>query len=344
VALLLPAIQAAREAARRAQCSNNLKNIGLACLNFHDSANHFPTSHNYRGGHEERKRKNCMAPASKIGAGNMLDVGVGGPGYTGKGWMVDILPAMEEQALHDAITGALSDPLYKGNFVITGPAAGKGMGAPPIRPLLAQQLPWNSCPSDASAIPSTRQWYWSFTDRVTVGTGSYKGVVGDPVMQATGCENGPNRPGTSQIADYGSMPDCHNTAECNGILWRVNYVYPVKVRSVTDGTSKTALVGESVVEQDYHSAALFSDGDWATCGNPINYFIDPPDENIIKVTRWQEARGFKSKHPGGVQFVFADGSVRFITESVDHNEFRSMCTRNKADNAASIAADQNDEI
>jgi prepilin-type processing-associated H-X9-DG protein len=162
-------------------------------------------------------------------------------------------------------------------------------------------------------------------------------------MQATGCEAGGSRPGTSEIPDSGSMPDCHNAAECNGILWRVNYVYPVKISKVSDGTSKTAIVGEGVVEDDYHSAALFSDGDWATCGNPINNFIGPAEEVEIKVNHWQAARGFKSKHPGGAQFGMADGSVQFISESIDHNEFRAMCTRAKADSAGSIAVDQNDE-
>jgi prepilin-type processing-associated H-X9-DG protein len=162
-------------------------------------------------------------------------------------------------------------------------------------------------------------------------------------MNATGCLDG-QRPGTSAIPDFGSFPDCHNSAECNGILWRVSYFSPISIGKVPDGTSKTTLVGECVVEQDYHSAALFSDGDWATCGNPINFFIEPPEETVIKVTRWQEARGFKSKHGGGTQFVMADGSVQFISESVDHNEFRAMCTRNEADSASSVAVDQNDEL
>lgn len=338
VALLLPAIQAAREAARRASCSNNLKNIGIACLVFHDASKHFPTSNSYRRD-EERKRVNCATRWIGPPDGK-LDLNNGGPGYNGKGWMVDILPAMEEQALADAIAQGLID--FKGDFLITGPTAGKGMGAGSIRPLLAQQLPWNTCPSDSSAVPSTRQWYWSFTDRVTVGTGSYKGVIGDSAMNFQGCIDGP-RPGTSTIPDYGSFPDCHNSAECNGILWRVSYLYPVTVQKVTDGTSKTALVGECVVEQDYHSAAFFSDGDWATCGNPINWFIDPPNENDIKVLKWTEARGFKSKHPGGAQFVMADGSVQFINESIDHNEFRATCTRARGDSASSISVDQNDE-
>ena len=55
-----------------------------------------------------------------------------------------------------------------------------------------------------------------------------------------------------------------------------------RFRKVDDGTSKTFMVGECVVEQDYHSAAFFADGDWATCGNPLNYFIIPADETTIK--------------------------------------------------------------
>jgi prepilin-type processing-associated H-X9-DG protein len=160
-------------------------------------------------------------------------------------------------------------------------------------------------------------------------------------MLPTGCEETSRN--NSEIGEFGSMPDCHNSAECNGILWRVNYVYPVKISKVSDGTSKTTLVGECVVEDDYHSAALFSDGDWATCGNPINFFVGPAEENVIKVQRWMAARGFKSKHTGGAQFAMADGSVQFISESIDHNEFRAMCTKSKGDSAGSIATDLNDE-
>src|SRR5215813_4559460 len=81
VALLLPAIQAAREAARRASCSNNLKNLGLAVLNHHDVMKHFPVS-----------------------MGNPLDT-ANFPGdarpQPAVGWIVNILPQMEEQALYD---------------------------------------------------------------------------------------------------------------------------------------------------------------------------------------------------------------------------------------------------
>jgi prepilin-type processing-associated H-X9-DG protein len=95
------------------------------------------------------------------------------------------------------------------------------------------------------------------------------------------------------------------------------------------------MVGESVVEQDYHSAAFFADGDWASCGNPINYFIQPATETTIKAApNWQAARGFKSLHPGGAQFVMADGSVHFVNESIDHNIYRGLSTRNGGETAS----------
>jgi prepilin-type N-terminal cleavage/methylation domain-containing protein/prepilin-type processing-associated H-X9-DG protein len=329
VALLLPAVQAAREAARRMSCSNNLHNIGLACLNYNEASKHLPYSISYKP--EDRLRVNCTSAASWIGpSGGKMAVSNGGPGYNAKGWIVDILPAMEETSLSDAITQGLK--AYPGDFTISGPGAGKGMGAPTFRSMLEQQLTWLSCPSDPSAKPSTEQWLEplpsSVSSRITVATTCYKGVIGDPVINSKGCETA-SPPGDSPFPNFGSHPDCHNTADCNGLLWRGSYLNPVSFRKITDGASKTFMVGECVVEQDYHSAALFADGDWASCGIPLNYFILPPDEAQIKsAPQWQAARGFKSLHPGGAHFVMADGSVHFVTESTDNTIYRGLGTRN----------------
>jgi prepilin-type processing-associated H-X9-DG protein len=315
VALLLPAVQAAREAARRISCSNNLHNVGLACINFHDASKHLPVSISQWA--EDKDRNGTW-----IGPTNgKMDPGNGGPGYNGKGWIVDILPAMEETALHDAITQGLKASTGTKAFSISGPAAGNGMGYPSVRPMLEQQLPWLSCPSDPSARSSTQQWYWDFSGRVTTATTSYKGCLGDSVIgSGTGGDTGP-------FPSFGSTPDCHNTAGCNGLIWRATYYSPIPFRKISDGASKTFMVGEGVVEQDYHSAAFFADGDWASCGIPLNYFV-PNATYETKQNWWREARGFKSLHPGGAQFVMADGSVHFVNEGIDHNVYRGLATRN----------------
>lgn len=314
VALLLPAVQAAREAARRMSCSNNIKNIGLACINFCDTSKHLPVSISQWAEDRDITGKWIGPDGGKMATTN------GGLGYNGKGWIVDVLPQMEETALSDGIAQGLK--AFPGSFAIA-PTGGKGLGTLTVRKLLERQLPWLSCPSDASAVPSTEQWYWTFGGQVITATTCYNGVIGDSVVTSSGNGGPMNTP----FPNLGSTPDCHNTADCNGLIWRANYLNPVQLRKITDGTSKTFLVGESVVAQDYHSAAFFADGSWATCGNPLNYFILPEEQTQVKTVNWQAARGFKSLHPGGAHFVMADGSVQFVAEGIDHTIYRGLSTR-----------------
>jgi prepilin-type N-terminal cleavage/methylation domain-containing protein len=322
VALLLPAVQAAREAARRMSCSNNLKNIGLACLNFEGINKHMPIT-------ISQWEEDFSLAGTWIGPpGGKMSTANGGPGYSGKGWIVDILPQMEQQSMHDGIMAGLATPKGQKKFAARG-TNGNGMGIPEIRPYLQQQLDWLSCPSDESARPSVDQWYWDNSMTEGIATTSYKGVIGDSAI----CGNdarGQTSPSscTTAHANFGSLPDCHNTAECNGMLWRGSYFSPVTLQSATDGLSNTMVVGEAVVSQDFHSAAFFSDGDWATAGIPPNYFVIGGDDDEIKFNQWYNVRGFKSQHPGGVQFVHGDGSVHFVAESIDAFVYRALATRN----------------
>jgi prepilin-type N-terminal cleavage/methylation domain-containing protein len=323
VALLLPAIQAAREAARRMSCSNNIKNIGLACINFYDANKKFPTSVGQWDESWEWKNQG--------GTWQQVDFPKPAGALSGKGWIVDILPAMEETALSDAIAAGLK--ASPGDFVITGPSAGQGMGAPSFRSMLEREMSWLACPSDPSAIPSISQFYWDFSGKVTTATTSYKGVAGDHVVCKLTSSPGDPACTTTPWPDLGSHPDCQNNVSCDGIFFRNSWMKPVTLKKVTDGASKTFMVGESVVAQDFHSAAFFSDGSWSSCGIPINFLLfglaDADYQN-----RWNEMRGFKSLHPGGVHFVMIDGSVHFVTEGIDHNVYRALATRAGGESAS----------
>ena len=90
------------------------------------------------------------------------------------------------------------------------------------------------------------------------------------------------------------------------------------------------MIGEDLPELNYHSVAYYANGDWCSCNIPMNYglHLNEGDRKDFARDRWYESQGFKSKHPGGVQFCLADGSVRFIIENIDNIHFRTSCTRN----------------
>src|SRR5262245_43685377 len=97
VALLLPAIQAAREAARRAQCSNNIKNLALAALTYHDATKHFPVDEDI---YEDPPDDIDIKTGTWRGPGlpdPFIDKGL----LSGAGWIVMVLPQLEEQPLFD---------------------------------------------------------------------------------------------------------------------------------------------------------------------------------------------------------------------------------------------------
>lgn len=290
VALLLPAVQAAREAARRTQCQNNLKNISLAIHNFHDTKGHLPYSVNPFDQTPQRYAS-----------------------YTGKGWIVDILPQLEEQPLYDLMAPGYANPGDASNDYSEGGDTG-GMRRAEIRDAIATRVQALECPSDeAAALASTEMWYWI---DVPAAVTSYKGVLGDHVIWPS-----------STVHRDGALPDCHhNQRGCNGVFWRFAFVKPISFRKITDGLSNTLFVGEDVASQDYHAAAYFADGDWASCNVPLNFFLVNLPEEEIK-NQWYNTRGFKSLHPGGAYFALGDGSVRFLNDGIDHDTYRALSTR-----------------
>ncbi|MCO6048162.1 DUF1559 domain-containing protein [Aeoliella sp. ICT_H6.2] len=283
VALLLPAVQAAREAARRASCVNNLKQLSLSALNYHDTQGRFPVN---------------ITPRRSDPFTDDLD------DCTGQSWILSMLPQMEQQALYDQFE-------LSGDMVVGGGQGNDGIAKPQNLPLIATELDALKCPSGYNAEFGTRTDAFQLVGHV-VATTNYMGVMG------------PSHWGKSS---FGGGSRCYNTTkQCEGIFWLLDFHYNVKVSKIIDGTSKTYLVGEDLPQYNRHNAWAYSHHSVASTFAPINYKPDPLPEDFT-TNNWPDMRGFRSAHPGGVQFAYADGHVEFTTDDIDLNIHRARSTK-----------------
>lgn len=331
VALLLPAVQAAREAARRGQCANNLHNLALAVLNFENVNRHFPVNEDYtfnvfvqrfdltdlkRAGNPQTvyPKDDPERRAKELGGG---------------GWISEVLPQLELQSLHDQ---------FKPYLEKHWPLLHQGLNAdiPELRLALQQQPSVLLCPSNEFFGPRDDQWPYTSTDQVPgapvsgVAVTHYKGNSGDgawePVTRLP--EN------WTYGAANNRFINCYRGDDCFGTFWRYTYFRGgVKMKEVTDGTSNTLLIGEASPE-DGISVAWFGDGDWALAGIELNWDWKNHDECLQdgepapgKRTCWPLMRGFRSYHPGGVYFAFVDGAVKFLSDDINHLTFRETSTK-----------------
>jgi prepilin-type processing-associated H-X9-DG protein/prepilin-type N-terminal cleavage/methylation domain-containing protein len=290
IALLLPAVQSAREASRRSSCKNNLKNLALGTLQHHESFHYFPL--NYDGWAYAPHAPPAAVPSKE----------------NGSSWIVWTLPFIEEQALFDQFknNGGLTGQ-FNPNFNITAAAQrGIAFNTPAVRDALKTPLNLLRCPSDPDSVqPSNAQAEMS---GVLVTTTNYKGCAGDSYL-------GGQWPHLHRSSDYYTIPQ-------KGIFFRTSYLTPVKISQITDGTSATFLIGEDVPAYNNHSAAFYSNGAWLSTDAPLNYLPQPPNPGD-----WPNVFGFRSLHPGGANFAFADGHVEFYTETMDINLYWNLSTK-----------------
>lgn len=265
IGLLLPAVQKVREAANRANCSNKLKQLGLAAINHHEQNGVFPAG------------KSPWAEGSRWT--NPL---------TGRGWILETLPFLEQDALFNQFAPSLTSNLWS------------------VSGLMATRLTSLVCPSDPDGGRTrTDQYQWA---GIAVFVTNYKGVLGD-----------------GRMGGYGTgTPDCHFTnGTCRGLFYRNAYQDGLNMASILDGTSNTFMIGEDLPRWNYHSTAYYSNGDYCSCHVPLN--TNPAGNNP---GHWPSAMSFRSRHPQGANFCLADGSVRYVRNSVDFAAYRAMCTRN----------------
>jgi prepilin-type N-terminal cleavage/methylation domain-containing protein/prepilin-type processing-associated H-X9-DG protein len=333
VALLLPAVQAAREAARRGACVNNLHNLAIAVHSFHDARQRFPVDEDYY----DQTGPFAFNTGDLADPVNTQYQTVDDPIRTarklsGAGWIVEVLPQMEQQALFNRFKPFLDRPWMR---------LKQGMNANDVDLRLALQVQPEIllCPSNELRGPRDDQYPYSSSMEVTggpipVAVTHYKGNSGDGSFEPNPAES-PLGTRPYGFWTYNPPLNCYNRTDCFGIFWRATYHRDgVKMKEIVDGTTNTLLLGEASPE-DGNSPAWSSDGDWAIAGVQLNWdwqskgFCLDSGGSPNPGTRscWPLMRGFRGKHPGGVNFAFADGNVRFISESIEHLTYRALSTR-----------------
>jgi len=314
VALLLPAVQAAREAARRTECTNKMKQIGLACQTYVNANGYLPFS-------EFTWATKCERGSQKKGGP------VPGDGGNGTSWLLRVLPQLEQQPLYNQFVAAnaLKGAFSKGQGLRGGLSAADKIQ---LNQLVQTVLPNLVCPSDDYALTEGFVRDQPDYPGQPLASSNYKGCVGNTLVVNLSFNWNPPRPGEMPAGDW------HDTDQCNtGLLWRNDYLDKhSRWRSIGDGTSNTFLLGEALPEFDQHSSWPFANGPWATCSIPPNHAIGLSSD-LLKKLRQQhwESLGFRSRHPGFVPFCYADGSVHLISESIDMYTYRALSTRDQGE-------------
>ncbi len=298
IALLLPAVQAAREAARRTQCVSNLKQIGLAAQNHHSTHNRLP--------------------AGGWGYAWIGDPTLGKDWKQPGGWIYNSLPYVEQATVHDLQSG------------LSGTAK-----LDAARQMIRTPLSVFTCPSRRSAIllPLQTITATGMTPRyaTTTDLGARSDYAGNGGTIYSDCITVEGVGATHSIWRIPGGPDDYDqgiTGEAKAV-WRnfgklVNgVIYPasdVGFRQITDGTSNTYLVGEKYLNSDHYRDA--KDG-----GDNENMYIGDNGD----INRWsgpkygvfQDRPGlltwhlFGSAHSAGLNMAFCDGSVRLIPYGID---------------------------
>ncbi len=293
IALLLPAVQQAREAARRSQCKNNMKQLGLALHNYHDTFTTLPI------GQREAK--------------------------TFPNWRVGVLPYLDQAPLYNTLNFAQS--------FMSGCVSTSGYGfaqTSPGNPILAGLvLSVFRCPS--SSLDPTADVGCNY-DRAQVH--DYVGISGatpDPAGRSTVC---------SQDTAYGTY--------CNNGILVPNQV--ARIRDITDGASNTMMVAEQSGKVGNSDFRAGYHGGWSSLNNPpasrflvpmflssdlpygsgtttIRQQINSKTAGLGAGSSYYSNTIINSFHTGGIHALLADGSVRFLSDSLYFGTLTNLASK-----------------
>jgi prepilin-type N-terminal cleavage/methylation domain-containing protein/prepilin-type processing-associated H-X9-DG protein len=320
IGLLLPAVQKVREASARSKCQNQLKQLAIACVHFESINQTLPPGD---------------APSSSSFAN----------GDNGASWIFLVLPEIEQDNLYKAVRASNSLSNAVNQRILPG------------------RLPFGRCPSDGwdpnngllcnyvgSSGPQCNNTPSGNCDTPIFQkycNGQNQNQTGPPVPPTL---NPRTYPGYDASYTWG---DTSNPSLVRGLFVRGGA--KIRFADITDGTTSTIMLGEILPE--FAEFQRYTTYGWAGSNavsqgqtiQPINWPIDPiplpgppsysancqqtgvgacPSGPTHCMWNWHVTWGFKSRHQGGVNFAFADASVHFISESIDHQLYQYLGCRN----------------
>jgi prepilin-type N-terminal cleavage/methylation domain-containing protein len=297
VALLLPAVQAAREAARRTSCANKIRQLAIAVHNFHDTMNHLPHG----------------ASAAVYPSPNPS----GGTGtIRGTSWIVYTLPFFEQNALYNQYRFDLpyDDPINSAVGAVVIPTLYCPSGPDPKR---------HKDPNAGVTTNVTTHYYGVMgpagstnPSTITIGGATYSYTVGNPGTNGAWSAEG-------MMSQYQDQPAGSVSTGRN-----------IRLADVVDGTSNTLMLAERArilppgQTNDYRSWIRGQNGGSGATKNvmnPINSTYYNGSSNFNDIS-------FGSQHPGGCQFALGDASLKFLNESVDLNIYKASASMNGGEN------------
>ncbi len=322
VALLLPAVQAAREAARRTQCANNMKQIGLALINYVDVKKTLPASAGW--------------PSLPNTFGQPIKGGT---------WVVEILPFIEQQALYDrydltkSVTGSAGDMVNHNLY-----------GTP---------MPFLVCPSDGDA--PTGGVFEAGIKVDGSGWVNHAGVrqMGLWYVVSSGpthfdscpfCAEGSTTPSKCcQGRGFGTDTSVAGDPQGSGVRPSFAGLFGrwskpiIKLKDVSDGLTNVILAGEQINGHCRYTCAHCSNFPFSATNIPINTMLRHSEGMLgagqaimtssddPEIGGYAQACGYKSRHPGGAHMLMADGSVHFFNEAIDFDVYNILGARSSGE-------------
>jgi prepilin-type N-terminal cleavage/methylation domain-containing protein/prepilin-type processing-associated H-X9-DG protein len=315
IGLLLPAVQAARESARMSQCSSNLKQIGIALHNFHDARGFFPP-----------------ANVSETSGGCC-----GGPSW---GWGTYILPHVEQSDIYVQ---------FKPNFIYPAPSDTNSLAtvgaSSTLAPLAGKGMPIYICPSDPQGLLTSPRTENKDDKRILSGGQNVRYGRSNYILSMSGSSIGNDM--RSKVLD--------------GIAFSNSRV---KFKDVTDGTGSTLAAGERVDAVSGGGRGTGGTTEWGPNSGSFVMNIAPINPasavwagtnlngyanydaytsgslhrgmilnggstyyGINDFSTVDASKGYSSNHPGGASFVYADGSVRLLTQDIDATTLSRLANR-----------------